>query len=286
MVNRSDENPDALADAAPPTIERIAIDGAPLHVEVRGSGNAVLIIGAADEDAEIYRGVAERLATTRTVVTYDRRGTGRSGRAGWPTGSDRHADDAFVIIETLNLDPVVVLGASAGAIVALRLALRHPRPLKAVLCFEPGIFDMADGGAVLRDRVQAAVDDHLRAHPGDWTGASAVMGREASRFENDRSSLFAPPSGREWFADRAERHAESLIRGDAPLTREVFDRDAIAACGVPLRFAWGTASLPVFAAIAQSLAALRGESADALEGVGHSIFHHPDRAAGYVAAWV
>lgn len=280
-----DVNPDALLGAAEPTVKRIEVEGARIYTEVRGSGDPVLLIGAADEDAEVYRGIAERLAEFNTVVTYDRRGSRRSDRANWPTDSARHADDAAALITSLNLRDVVVLGASAGGIVALRLALRHPKPLKAVLCYEPGIFGIAEGGEVLRRRIERAVNDHLESHPGDWQGATDALGREAVNTVDDLSSLFTPPPGKEWFVRRTAANAESLIRGDLPLTKERFDPDAVADCPVALRFFHGTASLPIFGAIAVGLAAFHDESPDVLEGASHSIFYHPDQASEYISAW-
>ncbi|MEX0625229.1 MAG: hypothetical protein WD402_01650 [Chloroflexota bacterium] len=57
----------------------------------------MILVHAGGEDAEQWRPVAERL-TGFTVVTYDRRGTLRSGRENWPGGgSPQHADDAAVI---------------------------------------------------------------------------------------------------------------------------------------------------------------------------------------------
>lgn len=91
-------NPDALVGASEPNVKRLEIEGARIYTEARGSGDPVLLIGAADEDAEVYRGIAERLAVSNTVVTYDRRGTGRSDRADWPTNSVRHAEDAAALI--------------------------------------------------------------------------------------------------------------------------------------------------------------------------------------------
>lgn len=285
MTTSSGMNPDALLGAAEPTVEWIEVEGTRIYTEVRGSGDPVLLIGAADEDAEVYRGIAERLAESNTVVTYDRRGTGRSDRADWPSDSVRHADDAAALITTLNLTDVVVLGASAGGIVALRLALRHPNPLKAVLCYEPGIFGIAEGGEVLGRRFEGAVNDHLESNPGDWQGATDALGREAVSSVDDLTSLFPPLPGKEWFVRRTASNAESLIRGDLPLTEESFDPDAVADCPVTLRFSHGTASLPIFGAIAVGLAALRDESPDVLEGTSHSIFYHPDQATEYISAW-
>jgi pimeloyl-ACP methyl ester carboxylesterase len=280
-----DRHPDGLAGASEPIVKRIEVEGAQIHTEVRGWGDPVLIIGAADEDAEVYRGIAERLAASNTVVTYDRRGTGRSDRTNWPSDSVRHADDAAALITNLNLSDVVVLGASAGGIVALRLALRHPKPLKTVLCYEPGIFGLAEAGEVLRQRIERAVKAHLTSNPGDWQGATDVLGREAVSSVDDLTSLFTPPPGQEWFVHRAAANAESLIRGDLPLTKESFDPNAVTDCPVTLRFSHGTASLPIFESITTSLAALRNESPDTLEGASHSIFYHPNQATEYISAW-
>jgi len=284
-MTSSGVNPDALFGAADPTVHWIEVDGARIYTEVRGSGAPVLLIGAADEEAEVYRGIAERLAESHTVVTYDRRGTGRSDDVEWPSDSARHADDAAALITSLNLGDVVVLGASAGGIVALRLALLYPNPLKAVLSYEPGIFGIAEGGEVLRRRVEHAVDHHLKSHPGDWQGATDALGREAVRSVDDLTSLFTPPPGKEWFVGRTDANAESLILGDLPLTGEGFDPDAIADCPITLRFSHGTASLPIFGNIATELAALRHETPDVLEGASHSIFYHPNQAAHYIRSW-
>jgi pimeloyl-ACP methyl ester carboxylesterase len=284
-MRRPDANPDALDGAAEPEAMHVAVDGASLYIEVRGSGEPILIVGAADEDAEIYRGIAERLAAQCRVITYDRRGTGRSDKSGWPSDSTRHADDAATLIESLNLSRVMVLGASAGGIVALRLALSHPDLLKTVLCFEPGVFNAVEGGERLRRGVVDAVEDHLQDNPGDWVGATNALGRAAVASIDDRASLFTPPPGREWFSRRTASHSESLIRGDMPLTEEGFDSGEVARCPIGLRFSYGTASLPIFQSISRTLATYRNEEPDVLDGVSHGIFLHPNEAAHYIASW-
>lgn len=285
MPNRPDGNPDALGDAAEPVVGYLEIGEVELYYEVRGSGIPILIIGAADEDAEIYRGIAERLADTSTVVTYDRRGTGRSGSIAWPSDSERHADDAAALIGRLGLEGVIVFGASAGAIVALRLALRHPTRLNTVLCYEPGIFSATEDAEALRVRVESAVQEHLRSQPDDWSGATEELGRAAASSLTDTVSLFSPPPHKEWFARRTVDNAESLIRGDVPLTRERFDPDAVANSPVNLRFAYGTASHPIFEQITSHLAAMRGESPDPIHGMGHLAFYQPDAVTSYIRYW-
>ena len=102
---------------------RYPVNGTVLYAEVRGSGPPVLLIHAGGEDAEQWRPLAERLSGF-TVVTYDRRGTLRSGRDAWPGGgSAQHADDAAGLLRALGVDDVLVFGASSGGIPALQLAL-------------------------------------------------------------------------------------------------------------------------------------------------------------------
>lgn len=285
-VGTSDRNPDALLDGRDPIGRQVSVEGTVLYVEEQGSGAAVLLIGAADEDAEFYRGIADRLSSGCRVVTYDRRGTRRSGREGWPSASARHADDAADLITSLGLEGVTVLGASAGGVVALRLALCHPDLVRSVLCFEPGIFRLTDEGRKLEDQGASAVEQHLDSHPGDWVGAVDALGRAAASSLADVSSLFSPPIGREWFSQRADENAEAFIRGDLPITREHFDRKAVADCQANLRFAYGGSSHPVFHGIAAELAASRSQAPDRLDGMGHGLFHHPETTVSYILGWL
>ena len=76
-----------------------------------------------------------------------------------------------------------------------------------------------------------------------------------------------------------------MIRGDMSLTGESFSPDDVAKCPIALRFSYGTASLPIFEGIARTLAAYRNEEPDALDGLSHGLFPHPDEAARYITSW-
>ena len=277
-------NPDALPDAEPPRIGRYPVNGTILYAEVRGSGPAVLLIHAGGEDAEQWRPVAERL-TGFTVVTYDRRGTLRSGRDAWPGGgSAQHADDAAGLLGTLGVDDVLVFGASSGGIPALQLALRHPELIRRALAYEPGYFRQVPGGEEFQRPANKAVADHLAAHPDDWVGAWAACRRAVARATNaGPRGFFTPPPGKEWYAEREDANAEALVVDDVPiLTRELVDEKELATAPVDIRFSFGTASLPIFREIATHLASVRNATPDAIDGVGHSMPYLPDAAAAYI----
>lgn len=98
MATELRSNPHAHPTAPAPRTKRLRANGTTLYAEVRGTGPAILVIPGGAEDAEGWRPVAESL-TGHTVVTYDRRGTLRSGRDGWPGGgSAQHADDAAALL--------------------------------------------------------------------------------------------------------------------------------------------------------------------------------------------
>lgn len=218
-------------------------------------------------------------------MTYDRRGTLRSGRDNWPgCGSAHHADDAAAMLRALGLDAVVVFGSSSAGIVALQLALRHPALVRRALVFEPGLFRQLPGGAPTAAPVQDAIDGHLAAHPGDWVGALAVFRRAvASAMGPAADGLVAPPPGKEWYASREEENAEAFVRDDLLiLTRERVDEAELASVDVDIRFSFGTESMPVFRAIATQLAAVRIGRPIAVKGVGHVIFYDPDAAAAHL----
>ena len=59
----------------------VAVNGTTLYIERRGGGRPVLLVHGAGEDSTMLASQAESLADGGySVVTYDRRGTRRSGR--------------------------------------------------------------------------------------------------------------------------------------------------------------------------------------------------------------
>jgi pimeloyl-ACP methyl ester carboxylesterase len=277
-------NPDARPDAEPPRIGRYPVNGTSLYAEVRGSGRAVLLIHAGGEDAEGWRPIAERL-TGFTVVTYDRRGTLRSGREGWPGGgSAQHADDAAGLLEALGLEDALVLGYSSSGNIALQVALRHPELVRRALVFEPGYLLLLPDPESIHRRLVGTAAEHLAGSPEDWVGAyAAVMQAFASEIPDDVSAT--PWQSRSWYDEREEGNAETLLRDDIPiLTAELVDEAELAAAAADIRFSFGTRTRPIFRSTAEHLAAVRNTTPEVLEDVGHFLYYHPEEAAAYVRA--
>jgi pimeloyl-ACP methyl ester carboxylesterase len=101
-----------------------------------GSGHPIVFLhgGLADHRASWFR--MRELAATRRLVMPDVRGAGRSIHAG-ALGWDQLADDVVALLQHLGLERAVVGGTSAGSGVALRMALRHPQRVQALLVVSP-----------------------------------------------------------------------------------------------------------------------------------------------------
>jgi 3-oxoadipate enol-lactonase len=67
-----------------------------------------------------------RLTDNFTVLAFDQRGMGRSGKPDQPCTMADYADDAAGLLDAVGWERAAVLGYSFGGMVAQELALRHP----------------------------------------------------------------------------------------------------------------------------------------------------------------
>ncbi len=172
-----------LHDATTPTPDcrvrkqYVSVAGTALAVQRRGTGGPLLLIHGGGEDADMLANQAESLAASDfEVITYDRRGTGGSGRDEWPGGgADQHADDAAGLLRALALRRATVVGVSSGGVIALALAARHPGLVERVVAWEPPAAGVVPYGDAIGDEMMAPVRAHLDDHPGDFVGAQAIL---------------------------------------------------------------------------------------------------------------
>jgi 3-oxoadipate enol-lactonase len=113
----------------------VTTNGCDLYYEEIGAGVPILLIHPAGATASTWGGVTDELARIGRVITYDRRGYARS--AGKTVRSmPTHTADAATILEELGSPPAVVVGTSAGAAIAVDLAVRRPELVQAVVAHE------------------------------------------------------------------------------------------------------------------------------------------------------
>jgi pimeloyl-ACP methyl ester carboxylesterase len=109
--------------------------GCDLYYEEAGDGVPILLVHPSGATASTWGPATDELARIGHVITYDRRGYARSG--GEPVHSvSTHTADAAGLLEHLRTRPAVVVGTSAGAAIAVDLAVRRPHLVRAVVAHE------------------------------------------------------------------------------------------------------------------------------------------------------
>ena len=222
--------------------DHVSVAGTALAVERRGSGRSLLLIHGGGEDAAMLAGQADSLATAGfEVISYDRRGTGRSGRENWPGGgADQHADDAAALLHALAAGPAVVVGVSSGGVIALDVAARHAEVVDSLVAWEPPAAGVVPDGDAITAEIMVPVLAHLDDHPGDLVGAQAIL----------LSTIVGFPVTVDDPAFAAARaNAEPMILDEPAITLKRFTPESLS--GVHITIALGNAPLELISAAAR-----------------------------------
>ena len=118
-------------------------DGVPVFYEVYGDADTTLVLVPPSPitHSRIWKGMIPDLARRYRVVTFDGRGSGKSGR---PVRRDQHsrahnvADLVAVLDATDTTDAVVVAHCHANWW-AVDLVTEHPKRVRALVAIEPGV---------------------------------------------------------------------------------------------------------------------------------------------------
>jgi pimeloyl-ACP methyl ester carboxylesterase len=109
--------------------------GSSLYYGDKGEGLPILLIPPSGATASTWGALVGDLAEVGRVIAYDRRGYSRSGGETVRSASE-HALDAGAVLEAADAWPAVAAGTSAGATIALDLAVRRPDLVRAVVVHE------------------------------------------------------------------------------------------------------------------------------------------------------
>ena len=122
---------------APDAVQKTALskDGTRIAYEQTGSGPAVILVSAALTDRAGDRPLARQLASSFTVLNYDRRARGASGNRE-PYAVQREIEDLEALAGT-RPEPVYLFGSSSGAVLALDAAHRLGPKVAKVFLYEP-----------------------------------------------------------------------------------------------------------------------------------------------------
>jgi pimeloyl-ACP methyl ester carboxylesterase len=143
-----------------------------------GSGPGVVCLHSNASTSGQWLMLMERLAAQRRVFAVDSYGSGKSPE--WPSDRVITLRDEAALIEPVLARagaPLVLVGHSYGAAIALVAALERPERVRALALYEPTLFSLIDAEAPPpndADGIRAAVAASIAAlERGDRDGAAA-----------------------------------------------------------------------------------------------------------------
>jgi pimeloyl-ACP methyl ester carboxylesterase len=249
-----------------------------VHYDRIGEGPPLILLHATLSSSRQLRTLATKLSERYSVISVDRRGSGRSATDAPATAIDvaTHVEDLVAIMAQGRLGPAFVVGHSYGGCIALELAARHPDRVVAVFAYEPPYGSLAPPEAQAH-MAEVGRRTHAAAEHGDLVEAAlafmaGVSGPEAVAALSPAARARIGRAGQGAVADA------TLLGMDATGLRRIKS---------PTRIATGSASLPLYADIADVLATrIDGANHQRLKDLGHMApIVRPDAIAAAIGAF-
>lgn len=237
----------------------------PLYYEQVGDGVPILLIHPSGATASTWGSAAEELARVGRVIAYDRRGYARSG--GEPVHSmSTHTADAAALLEQLRTPPAVVVGTSAGAAIAVDLAVRRPDLVRVVVAHEfPWRFTRHLPSASQIAALAEIGSLALLRRPGD---AVEVLLRTTYTYPEGGSAWDAFPAEWRQVARENARAALADFRNSIAAYPSATD---LATITVPVVCSYGSRSASNIVGLVRALAAaIPTATARRIDGAGHA----------------
>jgi pimeloyl-ACP methyl ester carboxylesterase len=230
-------------------MRRVTLPDATLEVDVRGSGEPIVLIQTALV-ADEFEPIASRpaLRDNHTIVLYHRRGYAGSSPVQGPGSIPRDAIDCRRLLAELKIERAHVVGLSYSGAVALQLAADAPESVHSVCLIEPPPVHIPNAGEFLAANEQF-IDDHR------LDGSAVALDRFLTRV-----------IGPDWRRDieqhipdaaaQVEHDADTFFATDLPaLLNWRFSSDDARRITQPALYLGGTASGPWFAQVRQLILA-------------------------------
>jgi pimeloyl-ACP methyl ester carboxylesterase len=251
-----------------------------LYWEAAGAGRPVLLIPGTPGDGAQFDALAGALSRDHLVITYDRRGTSRSGAPeGWSTTSAaEQAGDALDVLSAVGVANAVVFGTSNGAAVALELALAHPARVAGLMLHEPPLV------SVLAD------PEPVMSATGALIGAAMETGGPRAALDAFLRFAYGDRVVEAWPAelhDRMLANAEMVFTIEMPAFQGYRPApEPLAACRVPACLLVGEQQpLPFFREAADWVAGHLGAEVASAPGAHGAHFSHPEGMAAQIRSF-
>lgn len=180
-------------------------DGTSIAYTLQGNGNEtrrVALVHSLAMDRQFWQPVAELLAPNTSVLTYDCRGHGASGKPAGPYTVAQFGDDLADLLDHVGWPSALAAGASMGGCVALAFAIGYPARASAL-----GLVDTTAwyGATAPKDWAE-------RADKAAKEGLSSLVGFQTTRWFSDKFRADHPGVVKEC--------VDAFLRNDVPAYAE------------------------------------------------------------------
>lgn len=256
---------------------RIDNGGTVLSCVAEGHGPGVLLIHAGGADSSNWGGIATTLREHCRVITYDRRGYGNSAPAEKPALSD-HAADAVAILEQVAAGPATIVGLSAGATIALQVAVTRPDLVHGMVLHEPPFHGKRHPNLAT---IRAVIRMQRMAKRGDVVGAAESFMRWVYAYPAGGNAYDSYPEA--WRAVARHNAASTVHDVAAIATGESITRRQLAHATMPVVCTVGEQSRPATYKLMRRLCAwLPNSRLEVIPGAAHDAAHDsPTAVAGH-----
>lgn len=161
----------------------IEANGIRQHYDVQGEGPPLLLVAGMGGTANYWTEQVAPFARTRTVITYDQRGTGRSAHE--PVRDiEQLRDDLLALLDALGVDRVDYLGHSTGGNIGQVMAIENADRLRRLI-----VYASTTHGDAYRSKV--------------WRVRRSILENQGPALYGDMTSLMLYPP--RWIAENAEQ---------------------------------------------------------------------------------
>jgi len=248
------------------------------YYEEKGEGQPILLIPPSGSTASTWGALTDDLAGAGRVIAYDRRGYTRSGGEVIRSAAE-HTRDAAAILDALEARPSVLVGTSAGATIALDLAVRRPDLVRAVVVHEAAWRALRHpdaSGLVVLAKMQ------WLAWRGRYAQAAETLLRWVYAYRDGGSAWDAFP---EQWRQTARENGRSVVADLKSTMGGYPSPQDLATIAAPVVCTYGSRSRSYMRAVTRSLAhAIPATSVREIGGAAHAVaFDAPGNFAQVIA---
>ena len=169
---------------------KILVNGLEHYYKIEGQGPPLLLVHGGFVDSGMWDPQAAHFSKNYSVIRYDLRGHGKTGRSDRSSYSmELFAEDLRVLMAALKVDQVFLCGLSLGGMIAQAYAVLNPGRLKALI--------LADTAVSVRLTLSDKLQRYILAP--EWAMLAIIRWMSVPRFVEFSFKLAQWTRSAEWF---------------------------------------------------------------------------------------